>query len=168
MTRKKLIILYLIAFICQLTVINLIGINNVGPNLILCLTVVIIFVFDEGWRCIPYSLGAALLIDVCAGTVIGAAPLALFCTGIFAEAARERLNTELLAPLAVTGAIATLFNNVVYWLILKILGNPMSILYILKFQIFYIIYNILVMFVIFYFMNKIRAAREKEEDEYGI
>jgi rod shape-determining protein MreD len=168
MTKARLTALYLLAFIFQLTVVNIIGIKSVGPNLILCLTVVITFVFNDGWKCIFFGMGAALLTDICCGSLVGVGPLALFAAGIFSELARERLNTEVLAPLAATGAIATLVYNVLYWGVLKITGDPMDLLYMLKFQIFYIIYNIAVMFVIYYFMNKIRKKQIRKEDGYDI
>ena len=168
MTKGRLTVLYLLAFIFQLTVVNVIGIKNVGPNLILCLTVVITFVFNDGWKCVFFAMGAALLTDICCGSIVGVGPLAMLAAVIFSELARERVNTELLTPLAATGALATLVYNIIYWLILKITGDPMSMLYMLKFQIFYIIYNIAIMFAIYYFMNKIRKKQIRKEDGYDI
>ena len=72
------------------------------------------------------------------------------------------MNTEPYTAHA-ADALTTLVYNIIYWLILKITGDPMSILY-AEVQIFYIIYNIAIMFAIYYFMNKIRKKQIRKED----
>ncbi|MGI6204302.1 MAG: hypothetical protein ACOYJH_03375 [Anaerovoracaceae bacterium] len=168
MTRLRATVMYLLAWIFQMTLAGIISINNVGPNLILCLTVVVVFVFDDGWKIAPFALIAALLLDICTGDYIGVASLSLTFTMMLAYFARRNLNTQEFLPMAVTGACCTLLYNVVYWLIMKIAGDPMTLLFVLKYQVFYIIYNVIIIYFLFRYYDGIRIKRELEEDEVDI
>ncbi|MEE3362715.1 MAG: rod shape-determining protein MreD [Anaerovoracaceae bacterium] len=168
MTRLRVTVMYIIALICQMTLAGIISISNVGPNLILCLTVVIIFVFDDGWKCFPYALVTALLLDICVGSCTGAASLSLTFTILLAYEARKILNTEQVLPMFAAGACCTLLYDFVYWIIMKIAGDPMTLLFMLKYQLFYIIYNVIIMYFLFRYFDRIRIRRELEEDEVDI
>ncbi|MEA4922592.1 MAG: hypothetical protein VB031_04405 [Eubacteriaceae bacterium] len=170
MSIKRVTLLYVIAFIMQLSFINLISIGGIGPNLILCLTVVIIFKYENGFRCIPFGIAACLLLDICVGSYVGPASLAIFATGIAVTWVRIYLNTDLYKTMASVGAAATLLYGIVSWIILAILQTNYSFIYMLRYQIFFMIYNVLIMAAIFFFMSDRFARwrnshrRNKEEE----
>ncbi len=160
MTLKKLIILYLLAFLFQLTLVNLFVFGGIAPNLVLCLTVAITFAYEEGYRCIPFGIVAMLLIDISSAYYIGVGALVLFITAIFVIIFRRQLNVEQWAPLVVTSIFTTIVYNILYWVVLKLLGDPMSILHILKTMGFYAFYNVIITGILFWFMSKNIKKRE--------
>ena len=128
MTKGRLTVLYLLAFIFQLTVVNIIGIKNVGPNLILCLTVVITFVFnDDGNACFCNGRSDRHMLRIHSRVD------RWLCLQRYSLSLRGGgVNTELYTARG-DRAIATLVYNIIYWLY-KITGDPMSMLYMLKFR----------------------------------
>lgn len=169
MSIKRVTLYYVIAFLLQLSLINLISIGGMGPNLILCLTVVIIFKYENGFRSIPFGIVAGLLLDICGGYFVGASALSIFAVGIGVTWVRYHLNTDAILPMISVGALATLLYDIVYWIILAILQTHYSMLYMLKYQIFFIIYNVIIMAIIFFFMSekfaKWRASRKRDKEE---
>ncbi|MGI6722670.1 MAG: hypothetical protein ACOX4I_09120 [Anaerovoracaceae bacterium] len=169
MSIKRVTLLYVIAMVLQLSFVNLISIGGMGPNLILCLTVVIIFKFEYGFRCIPFSIVASLLVDICTGQVVGVGALSIFIVGIIVTWVRIYFNTELYKTMATVGAGATLIYGIVSWIMMAILQTNYSFIYMLRYQIVFIIYNVLVMCAIFFFFSerfkRWREERKRKEEE---
>lgn len=171
MSIRKVAILYLIVLLLQLSFINVISIHGFGPNLILCLTVVIIFKFEYGFRCIPFAIVAALLQDICTGSVVGIAPLAIFAVGIAVTWIRVYLNTDLYKTMISVGAVATLLYDFIAWILMALLQTHYSMMYMLKYQIFYVLYHVAVMALMFFLFSdrfqkwKEAFRRRREEDE---
>ena len=171
MSIKKVTILYVLAFLLQLSVINLFSIGGIAPNLIFCLTVFICFRFNLGYRCVPFALVASLLLDTCAGNYVGLSALALFLTCIFVIWVKYYMNTDLLKTLLATGAVATIVYGLLYWIMAAIMKFEYSLVYVLQHQIFYIVYNLIVMSILWLFYSNVYArwklrggAPDKEED----
>lgn len=160
MTLKKLILLFVLAFLFQLTLVNLLSVRGIAPNLVLCLTVAITFAYEEGYRAIPFGLVAMLFIDITSAYYIGIGSLSLFITAIMVILFRRQLNVEQWAPLVVTSVLSTFVYNILYWALLKLLGNPMSIFYILKVQGWYALYNVVITGMLFWLMSRNIKKRE--------
>jgi len=153
MSFKKITLIYVIAFLVQLSLLNIFAIEGITPNLILCLTVVIIFVFENGFRSIPFGIITCLLLDICTGHYVGIGSLVIFATGIVVVWMRIHLNTDNVYPMIVTGAIATLLYGILYWIVLTITQVNYSFIFMIKYQIFFILYNVVTTVIMFYIMN---------------
>ena len=170
MTIKQVSICFAVAFFLQLSFINTIAIAGIAPNLVLCLATVIIFKFEYGFRCIPFALVAMLLVDLFTGAFVGVSTLALFAVMVFVTWWRIYFNTDLYKTMAFMGAIATLMFNIVLWILMTILQTHYHFWFMFKNQGFYILYNVAVMLILFFFMSepfrrwwRLRRGLEEEE-----
>jgi hypothetical protein len=68
--------------------------------------------------------------------------------------------------MAVTGAIATVIFQTAYFIIMKILGSPFGLIYILEREPVFIIYNVIVLSNMFGIMHT--KAEEYHNDRYTI
>lgn len=164
MTLKKLIAFYLLAFFFQLTLVNLLEVGGIVPNLVLCLTVGITFAYEEGYRAIPFGLVAMLFIDITSAYYIGVGALSLFATAILVIILRRQLNVEQWAPLIVTSIVTTFIYALMYWGLQKLMGDPMSGLYVLKTLGPYVLYNAVITGIFFWFMS--RSIKKREVRRY--
>lgn len=166
MSFKRVLLLFAVCFLAQLSVVNLITFRNLGPDLIMCMMIAITYLYDDGYRSIPFALVFGLLLDVCAHQYIGITPLIYLLVGIIATAARIWLNAEKLVTMAVTGAVCTVVFQTLYAIVMKILGDPAGVLYIIEKEPIFIIYNVLVLSVMFGLMHT--KAEEYHNDRYNI
>ena len=166
MSFKRVLLLFAVCFLAQLSVVNLITFRNLGPDLIMCMMIAITYLYDDGYRSIPFALVFGLLLDVCAHQYIGITPLIYLLVGIIATAARIWLNADKLVTMAVTGAVCTVVFQTLYAIVMKILGDPAGVLYIIEKEPIFIIYNVLVLSVMFGLMHT--KAEEYHNDRYNI
>lgn len=166
MSFKRVLLLFAVCFLAQLSVVNLITFRNLGPDLIMCMMIAITYLYDDGYRSIPFALVFGLLLDVCAHQYIGITPLIYLLVGIIATAARIWLNAEKLVTMAVTGAVCTVVFQTLYAIVMKILGDPAGVLYIIEKEPIFIMYNVLVLSVMFGLMHT--KAEEYHNDRYNI
>lgn len=166
MSFRKVTLFFLIAFFCQLTLINIISVKGFAPNLIMCTVVIITFLYEDGFRSIPFGIVFALLLDICAATYMGISSILMLIVGIFAETARIWLNVEKLSTLMTTGAIATIIYECGYWIFMRLLGSSMKLSYVLAQSMIFIVYNVLIMSIMFLVMHK--KAERYHNDRYSI
>ncbi len=164
MSFKKVTFLFLLTFLFQLSVVNLIEIKNAGPNLVMCMMIIITFLYEEGYRSIPFGIFFGLLLDICAGSYVGPCALSMFAVGIFAAACHVWLNVEKIITLIASAIISTVIYQVAYYGIMKTLGSPMGIEYAAKMLPVYIVYNVIVLVIMFLVMHK--KAEEYHNDRY--
>lgn len=165
MSFKKVTILFALAFIFQLTIVNIFSINSTGPNLVFCLMVIITFLYEDGYRSIPFGMFFGFLLDICSGAYVGITPLAMLIAGIFAAAGRIWLNVEKIYTLLTTGIIATILYQATYYAVMKALGDPMGIVKVLAFQPLLVAYNTLILAIMFITMHK--SAEKYHNDRYS-
>lgn len=114
MSFKRVTLFFVIAFLLQLSLINIVSIKMVAPNLIMCTVVIITFLYEDGFRSIPFGIFFGLFLDICAGTYVGISSLLFLMVGVFAEAARIWLNVEKLPTLITTAFISIFIYEVDY------------------------------------------------------
>lgn len=166
MSFKKVTLFFLIAFLLQLSLINIITVKGAGPNLILCSVVMITFLYEDGFRSIPFAIFFGLLLDTCAGSYVGITSILMLIVGVFAEIARIWLNVEKLPTLMTTAAISTFIYEFLYWVGMRLLGSPTSLSPILAKGFLFILYNVVVMSIMFLVMHK--KAEGYHNDRYSI
>lgn len=125
-------ILYLAAFFLQPFLQNLIPLLGNHLNLLLCLTVVLTFVYDERLTGIFFGFIFALLSDIVSGYYLGPAVLAVTCAGIVVLILREFTNIENIFNALFMMLLSTWLYATVYWGVYKLLGSPYSYVYAMK------------------------------------
>lgn len=161
MSYKKAALLYSVAFLLQFSLINLFSVLGVAPNLILCLMLFITYRYNEGTRyallCIPF----ALLADVVGGQYVGVGALVLFALCLLTAYFGRDLNRDTLWTLAAVSAIGTVAYYLLYWLVMMGLGNPGTVVGLLKFLFFALPMNLVTMLVVFLAYRRIYRIRIK-------
>ena len=166
MSFKRVLFFFIVSFLCQLSLAGIFNIGNMGPNLIMCSMVIITFLYEDGYRSIPFALLAGLLLDICSSEFVGITPLVLLFTGIFVAAARVWLNTEKIYTLITTSVIATIIYYTLYFAAYKILGTPQGVLHLLGQEPVFILYNLAVTTIMFLVMHK--RAEKYHNDRYDL
>jgi len=144
MSYKKAAVLYGLAVILQLALLNLISVFDITPNLVLCLALFITYKYNDGIRPALIGVPFALLLDIMSGQYAGVGALMIFALCIATAYFGRDLNRDNVWTLFSVIALGTVLYYVGYWMILVILGNPTSILYIIRFLLIEIPFNLLV------------------------
>ena len=71
---------FLVAFLIQTSLLNIISIKGYTPNLLLCLVVVFSFLYEDGLYGIIFGAVFGLLYDICFSSGRGPTALALVAT----------------------------------------------------------------------------------------
>lgn len=126
------LILYAAAFLLQPFLQNLIPILGNNVNLLLCLTVVLTFVYDEILPGIFFGFLFGLLHDLVYGIYLGPTALSLLAAGIAVLVLREFANIENILNALFMMLLSVWLYATVYWGIYSVLGSPYSYLYAMK------------------------------------
>jgi rod shape-determining protein MreD len=159
MSYKKAVLLYGIAFILQFSLLNILSINGVTPNLILCLLVFIAYKYNDGIKPALIAIPFAFLSDLIGGQYVGVSALVLFILGLTVNYFGRGLNRESIWTLLTVSAIGTVIYNLLYWSILTMLGNTSTILDLLAFLAIALPTNLFV--ILFIFLVYSRIYRKK-------
>lgn len=166
MTFRRVLLFFIVAFVCQLSLAGIFSLYNMGPNLIMCVMVIITFLYEDGFRSIPFALVFGLILDICSSVYVGVTPLLLLIVGIFTAAARIWVNTEKIYTLATTSVISTVIYYTLYFVFYKVLGDPQGALYVLRQEPVFILYNLAVTCLMFLLMHK--GAEKYHNDRYDL
>ena len=159
MRYAVLIPTFAVAFVLQLTVLNLFTINGIVPSLILCLVLIITFLFDREDRVILVGTVTGLLLDMVTGHYTGIYALTLFLIGSATIAYKYFANSDSrlsLIPLCIGGVA---LYHIIPAVILKLAGSGVSIFRILGFMPISILYNFAVLYVMY--MVLIRSVNKR-------
>ena len=147
-------ILYLAAFFLQPFLQNLIPPLGNHLNLLLCLTVVLTFVYDEKLTGIFFGFIFALLHDIVFGYYLGPAVLAVTAAGIAVLILREFTNIENIFNALFMMLFSTWLYATVYWGVYRILGSPYSYVYAMKTLPFTLLFNCIAAAVLYLVLIK--------------
>ena len=161
MSYKKAALLYSVAFLLQFSFMNLCSVLGVAPNLILCLMLFITYRYNEGTRYALLFIPFALLADLVGGQYVGVAALVLFVLCLLTTYFGRDLNRDTLWTLVTVSAVGTVAYYFLYWLILMVLGNPGTVLGLLKFLFLALPLNVATMLVVFLVYRRIYRVRIK-------
>ncbi|HPR23602.1 MAG TPA: hypothetical protein PLM92_00225 [Bacillota bacterium] len=162
MSYKKAVLLFAFAFIMQLSIINLININGIVPDLTLCLVIMITFLFEDGFRYGAIGIISALLLDLCTGQYVGISSLGMIIVMAGIVLLCRSMNRENKLSFVIVTAAGTLIYGLLLWLFMAMLGDPTGILYVLMYQPFYMAYNIVFSFILYLLMIK-KAVRHRND-----
>lgn len=172
MSLRRVIILFLAAYVLQLSLAPVLTVRGIMPGLILCLMMTIVFHYNNGYKCLPVALIAALMMDMAAAQYTGPGALVLLLTAGLVIFFRINLNTDNIFPMLVTAACGVVVYDVLYWGILKLLGQPMGFSFMIRQCAGHVLYDLVIVAVLFVIMSRKKPVQvtndEVEVDGQGI
>nr|WP_315022181.1 rod shape-determining protein MreD [uncultured Aminipila sp.] len=159
MKMRFAVIIFLVAFLLQGTVLNLFSINGATPNLVLCLVIIFSFLYEDN-NGLVLGVVFGLLIDTCMAQYVGVSAFCYLIVSLIVISLRETINKENIASIIIVSVGVTLIFNFIYFVINACFGSTYSLLYWLKLQPIYIIYNSAVIFILYLiFIKKVVKYR---------
>ena len=172
MSLRRVIILFAAAYLLQLSLAPVCAIHGIMPGLILCLMMTIVFHYNGGYKCLPVAVIAALMADMAAAQYTGPGALALLLTAGLVILFRINLNTDNIFPMLVTAVCSVAFYDTLYWVILKLFGEPMGFAFMIRQCGGHILYDLAVVAVLFLIMSRKKPVQvtndEVEVDGQGV
>jgi len=157
-------VVFAVAFILQGTLLNGFAFFGITPNLVLCLLIAFTF-FYEDESAIYLALIFGIVSDICFSNIIGVSSLGYLLVGFLTVKLRPILNKENILASIIFGTLGTLVFNLFYWAGTNVNSNQFDFMYILKLQPLYVIYNLIVM-VLIYFTLVNRVVRHRSDRYY--
>jgi rod shape-determining protein MreD len=154
MKYRYAVCLFLAAFIMQTTVLNIIGVFGVTPNLLLCLVVIFSFLYDEYNHGIILGVAFGLLYDICFSEYVGIAAMAFLIISLGIMLVNIVMNKEVVFSVIIVSVAATVLYTLIYWSLMAMMGSGYNFLYVAKYLPLYILYNVVVVIVLYYLMVK--------------
>ena len=159
MKKGIAIFLLLCAFLLPHTAVGLICLGGAGPDLLLAITVLIVFVSHGTKGAIAGTAGTAALQELCFSIYGGPTTAAVLLAGVSAAAAKRLCSWERPSFLFPFTAAITLVYHLTLWGGERIFGSPYSFIYLLRLQPLYMGYNLAVMGVLYLLFIKSKESR---------
>lgn len=157
-------IFFLIAFLIQTSLLNVINIGGYTPNLLLCLVVIFSFLYEKEMYGLVYGATFGLLYDICYNDVIGPTPIALVIVFVIVLGLRRYANYENIVSMWVTSLISFISYYLINWVMYKIAGSPVGILYALSSSVWAILYTLIIITLMYVIM--IKKVSKHHKDRY--
>ncbi len=150
-----------LAYLAQGTILNTVSFLGVTPNLILCLTVLVCFCTRN--RKLGPALGLifGLALDFTYGTYLGISALLLFALGLIIMRSIDVINKESPFSILIITVMGTLGYNILYWIIMSIMGSKFPFIYMLELQFAHVLYNCLLVGIVRYFITIKTSKRRR-------
>lgn len=155
---------FLVAFLIQTSLLNIISIKGYTPNLLLCLVVVFSFLYEDGLYGIIFGAVFGLLYDICFSSVLGPTALALVVTSVVILIVREFANIENIVNMWIVAVFSLVIFYFVSWSLFRLGGNPEGFLYVIKRLPWTGLYSIAVITAIYLVL--IRKVTKHRKDRY--
>ncbi len=128
----KPIVAYLVAFLIQGSLVNVVTIANQTPNLLLALTIAIAYLHEEKPYALIFGAGFGLLLDLCFSTYVGPTGIMLAIVACIIYLVDMVAPKENVIFFLVTGACAVTLFYLGDWILIKLAGNPAGLLVMIK------------------------------------
>lgn len=156
-------IMFFLALILQGTFLNLISIFGITPNLILCLIAAFSFIYGE-YKIAIIGIAFGLLLDVNTGIYLGVSSFSFFTVSFMIILLRESINRDNPASAIIIGIVATTVSNGIHYFVNRCFGVSQSFFYWAQLQPFYIVYNCIVIFILYLIL--IKKVTKHRNDRY--
>lgn len=157
-------LMFLVAFLVQASLLNLIMIFGYTPNLMLCLVIVLSFLYENQMYGVIFGAGFGVLYDICFSSFVGPTGISLVAVAIVILILREYANIENVVNMWIVSTISILIYYALNWGLFHIAGNPIGFVYILKKLPGEYIYSFAVITVLYFIL--IRKAAKHRKDRY--
>ncbi len=164
MSYRKAGIMFLIAFLIQTSFLNLVIIKGYTPHLLLCLVVVLSFLYENQMYGVVFGAIFGVLYDICFSSYVGPMGISLVVAGIVILVLREYTNIESVLNMWLVSTISIFLYYVLNWGLLHLAGNPIGFMYILKKLPGEYIYSFAVITILYFIL--IRKAAKYRKDRY--
>ena len=155
-------LMFLISYIVQCTLLNIVAIGGYTPNLLLACAIVLTFLYDGQ----PYGMvmGAifGLLYDISYGLVVGPTALSVIAVCFLVRILRYSANVENIINMFLTGTFSIVLYYVADWLLMMLTGLRPSVMRSLYTMLFAGMYTLLAVIIIYLILRKkiIKHRRE--------
>ena len=140
---------FLVAFLIQTSLLNVISIGGNTPNLILALVVILSFLYEKEMYGLLFGALFGVLYDVCYNYVIGPTPIALVVTAVIVIMMRYYANVENIISMSVVSIISFIFYYFVNWGLYSIAGNTIGFGYVFTHSIVTMLYTLVINIIIY-------------------
>lgn len=157
-------LLFLTAFLVQTSLLNLIMLFGYTPNLILCLVIVLSFLYENQMYGVIFGGVFGMLYDICFSSFVGPTGIALVVVAIAILILREYANIENIVNMWIVSTISILLYYTLNWVLFHMAGNPIGFVYVLKKLPGEYVYSLAVITILYFIM--IRKAAKHRKDRY--
>ncbi len=164
MSYRKAGIMFLVAFLIQTSFLNLVIIRGYTPHLLLCLVVVLSFLYENQMYGVVFGAIFGVLYDICFSSCIGPTGISLVIVGIVILILREYTNIESILNLWIVSTVSIFLYYALNWGLFHLAGNPIGFMYVLKKLPGEYIYSFAVITILYFIL--IRKAARYRTDRY--
>ncbi|MGI6751357.1 MAG: rod shape-determining protein MreD [Anaerovoracaceae bacterium] len=148
--------LFIFAFLFQSTIMNQLKIFGVGPNLILCLVILLSFLYEEN-QGLVLGVIFGIIQDLSFGQIIGPSAMAYFVVGFAIKYLRIIFYRDNVLSVFLTTVVGTGLFTIVNWVINTIFLGTYALMYVAKMMPILMGYHFMFM-VLFYLIRGRRAS----------
>lgn len=156
-------IVFFVAFILQGTLLHLISVSGITPNLVLCLTAAFTLVYGE-YKIATIGMICGILLDINTDIYVGVSGFSFFAVALMIIFLRESINKENPLSAVIIGIGSTLASGGIEYFINRCFGLNQSFLYWLQLQPFYALYNCIIIFILYLIL--IKKVTKHRNDRY--
>ena len=154
---------FLIAFLIQPSLLNVINIGGYTPNLILCMTVLYTYLYEEDIYGVVFGAVFGVLYDVMYSNVIGPMPISLVLVSIGIVVIREFTNIENIINMWAVSIVSVLAYYFMNWGLHHLAGNPVGFAVVFQQVPAIALYSLVIITVMYFILIKrvIRHHRDR-------
>lgn len=119
-------IAFLLACFIQITLLNLIAIKGITPNLLLALVIIVAYLSDYNMCALVYGAIFGGLLDIISAPVFGAEALGLFFVGLGIVFVNDFLSNVDIYKLSIIAVASIAAHNIFTFYFLKLVGIPLN------------------------------------------
>lgn len=148
------IIIFVVAFLLTPVLGNLIPIFGNHLDVVLCLLVMLVFMYDD--PTVPFICAAivGILYDMAYGMYTGPTTITLTLTGLIVLALKQLINKEVFFNSVIMMLVCTFAYKLIYWGVYYILGSPYTLGYALGYIPWNLLFNSIFALVLFFILSK--------------
>jgi len=160
-------ILFLVAFLVQGSLLNLISIKGVTPNLLLAFTVVLAYIYEDNPSAMIYGAVFGLLYDVCFMQAIGQTGIMLALIAFIVYLVDRIAERTSVISFVITSIATFVLYNIGQWVFLRVAGNPTTFFFMLKRIPSSLLYTLICEVIIYLIIRYIEKLKRKKRKAYN-
>lgn len=159
MRTYHILIWLLGALLLQPAAAILFSVHGIGPDLLLCAVIFLVFLYHEPGVVIGLAVLIAFLRDLSFSLHAGTGAAGIFAAGICALLAVKFCSWERLSFFVLFTAFDAFVWSLTVWAAERLLGNPVTFLHMLKAQPFFMAYQVGLALIFYFAVVKQRQGR---------
>ena len=157
-------LLFLAAFLIQPSLLNVINIEGYTPNLILCLTILSTFLYEEEIYGVIFGAIFGILYDIMYSNVVGPMPISLILVALGIIIVREYTNIENIINMWAVSIVSILAFYFMNWGLHHIAGNPVGFRFVFNSVPWIALYSLAVITILYRIL--VRKLAKHRRDRY--